>query len=105
MNGLAPRRAHISFRARIVESERLDFAGEDPDVVIGTSWDAGLIVIESLRQLGPDATAQQIRSLIANLKDLAGVSGIYNFPNAPERGLGVQDTIVVRWDAAHDRFV
>lgn len=76
-----------------------------PDVVIGTSWDAGLIVIEALRQLGPDATPQQIRSFIANLKDFAGVSGIYNFPDAPERGLGVQDTIVVRWDAAHDRFV
>lgn len=75
-----------------------------PDVVIGTSWDAGLIVIQALRALGAGASAEQIRSYIANLTDFPGVSGIYNFIVAPERGLGVNDTVVVRWDAVHDRF-
>jgi branched-chain amino acid transport system substrate-binding protein len=76
-----------------------------PDVVIGTSWDAGLIALASLRALGPGATAEQVRSYIAHLTDFPGVSGIYNFVASPERGLGVQDTVVVKWDAAHDRFV
>ncbi|HLI19842.1 MAG TPA: ABC transporter substrate-binding protein [Stellaceae bacterium] len=76
-----------------------------PDVVIGTSWDAGLIVIATLRALGPDATAEQVRAHIAHLTDFPGVSGVYNFVASPERGLGVQDTIVLRWDAAHDRFI
>jgi hypothetical protein len=55
--------------------------------------------------LGPGATAEQVRSYIAHLTDFPGVSGIYNFVASPERGLGVQDTVVVKWDAAHDRFV
>lgn len=76
-----------------------------PDVVIGTSWDAGLIVIQALRALGTDASAEQIRAYIAKLTDFPGVSGVYNFIAAPERGLGVNDTIVVRWDGAHDRFI
>ena len=76
-----------------------------PDVVVGTSWDAGLIVIHALRVLGPGASAQQIRDYIAHLTDFPGVSGIYNFPASPERGLGVNDTVVVRWDSANDRFV
>jgi branched-chain amino acid transport system substrate-binding protein len=75
-----------------------------PDVVIGTSWDAGLIVIAALRTLGPEATAQQVRSYIANLTDFPGVAGVYNFKASPERGLGVQDTVVLRWNAAHNQF-
>jgi branched-chain amino acid transport system substrate-binding protein len=76
-----------------------------PDVVVGTSWDAGLIVIHALRTLGPNTSAQQIRDYIAHLTDFPGVSGIYNFPASPERGLGVNDTTVVRWDGTNDRFV
>jgi len=76
-----------------------------PDVVVGTSWDAGLIVIQALRALGTGASAEQIRSYIAKLTDFPGVSGVYNFIASPERGLGVNDTVVVRWDAAHDHFI
>ena len=76
-----------------------------PDVVIGTSWDAGLIVLDAFRALGPGATAEQIRDRIAGLTDFPGVGGVYDFKAAPERGLGVEDTTVVRWDSAQDRFV
>lgn len=76
-----------------------------PDVVVGTSWDAGLIVIQALRALGTGASAEQIRSYIAKLTNFPGVSGVYNFIASPERGLGVNDTVVVRWDAAHDHFI
>jgi branched-chain amino acid transport system substrate-binding protein len=73
--------------------------------VIGTSWDAGLIVLDTLRVLGPGATPDQIRAHIAGLTDFPGVGGVYNFKASPERGLGVDDTTVVRWDGANDRFV
>jgi len=76
-----------------------------PDVVVGTSWDAGLIVLDALRRLGADATADQIRAHIAGLTDFPGVGGVYNFQASPERGLDVNDTTVVRWDATQDRFV
>jgi hypothetical protein len=61
-------------------------------------------VIAALRTLGPQVTAEQVRSYIANLTDFPGVAGVYNFKTSPERGLGVQDTVVLRWNAAHGRF-
>jgi branched-chain amino acid transport system substrate-binding protein len=76
-----------------------------PDVVIGTSWDAGLIVLDAFRALGPGATADQIRDRIAGLTDFPGVGGVYDFKASPERGLDVEDTTVVRWDSASDKFV
>jgi branched-chain amino acid transport system substrate-binding protein len=69
------------------------------DNMEGTSWDAGLIVVAALRALGPGATAEQLRSYIANLTDFAGVDGIYNFKANPERGLGPDSATVVRYDA------
>ena len=76
-----------------------------PDVVVGTSWDAGLIVIQALRAQGLDASAAQIRAYIAHLTDFPGVSGVYDFVASPERGLGVNDTVVVRWDQPQEKFV
>jgi branched-chain amino acid transport system substrate-binding protein len=73
--------------------------GLKADNMEATSWDAGLIVVGALRALGPDASAEQIRQYIANLTDFAGVDGIYNFKTSPERGLGPDSAIVVRYDA------
>jgi branched-chain amino acid transport system substrate-binding protein len=79
--------------------------GEKPDNLVATCWDAGLIVIDALKALGPDATAKQIRSYIANLTNFAGVDGFYNFKENPERGLGPDSAIVVRYDPAVKAFV
>ena len=69
------------------------------DNMEATSWDAGLIVVAALRSLGPDASAEQVRQYIATLTDFAGVDGFYNFKANPERGLGPESSIVVRYDA------
>ena len=79
--------------------------GETPDNLVATCWDAGLIVVDALRTLGPDATAKQIRDYIANLTNFAGVDGFYNFKENPERGLGPDSAIVVRYDPAKQAFV
>jgi branched-chain amino acid transport system substrate-binding protein len=78
---------------------------EKPDNLVATCWDAGLIVVEALRTLGPDATAKQLRDYIANLTDFAGVDGFYNFKENPERGLGPDSAIVVRYDPGKQAFV
>ncbi len=46
------------------------------DNMVATAWDAGLIVAEGLKKLGPKATAQQLKDYIANLTDFAGADGI-----------------------------
>ena len=75
------------------------------DNMEGTSWDAGLIVVEALRALGPGATAAQVRDYIADLTDFAGVDGLYDFKANPERGLGPDSSIVVRYDATRKAWV
>jgi branched-chain amino acid transport system substrate-binding protein len=69
------------------------------DNMVATSWDAGLIVAEGLKKLGPNATAQQLKDYIANLTDFAGVDGIYDFKKYPQRGLGPQSSTVTTYDA------
>lgn len=79
--------------------------GQKADNIVATCWDAGLIVIAALKALGADATAEQMRSYIANLTDFAGIDGIYDFKANPERGLGPANAIVVRYDTKAKAFV
>jgi branched-chain amino acid transport system substrate-binding protein len=79
--------------------------GQQADNIVATCWDAGLIVIATLKALGPDATAEQVRSYIANLTDFAGIDGIYDFKANSERGLGPANAIVVRYDAKAKAWV
>ena len=79
--------------------------GLKADNMEATSWDAGLIVVGALRKLGPNATAEQIRQYIANLTDFAGIDGVYNFKENPERGLGPDNSIVTRYDAKDKAWV
>jgi branched-chain amino acid transport system substrate-binding protein len=79
-------------------------AGMRVDYLQSMSWDPASIVISALRQLGPDATAEQIRSYISNLRGFPGVNGRYDFKNVPQRGLTADNAYVVRWDVPGDRF-
>jgi branched-chain amino acid transport system substrate-binding protein len=79
--------------------------GIKADNMEATSWDAGLIVVSALKKLGPNATAEQVRDYIANLTNFAGIGGLYNFKENPERGLGPDSSIVVRYDAQNKAWV
>jgi branched-chain amino acid transport system substrate-binding protein len=56
-------------------------------------------VVEALRKLKPDATADDLRSYLVDLQGFAGVNGLYDFKAAPNRGLGEANVVVTRWDA------
>lgn len=72
-------------------------AGIKPDISSELGWDAGMIVIEALRKLGPDAKAPQVRDFLQHLKGYAGVNGTYDFEKVPQRGLDVTNAVVTRW--------
>jgi branched-chain amino acid transport system substrate-binding protein len=74
-------------------------AGMKPDEASELAWDAGELVVDTLRKLGPQATAKQVHDYIANLTDYPGIDGVYNFKKVPQRGLDVADGVVTRWDA------
>ena len=69
-----------------------------------TPWDATMIVIEALRHLGTDASAKAVRDYVDRLTDYAGVWGVYDFKAVPQRGIGLDDTVVTRWDPKDERW-
>jgi branched-chain amino acid transport system substrate-binding protein len=80
-------------------------AGMQPDVTQATPWDAAGIIVGALRKLGPNATAAQVRSYIANLSGWAGVTGTYDFKAIPQRGINWKAVIMTRWDATREAWV
>jgi hypothetical protein len=67
-------------------------------------WDPTRIVVEALRQAGPQPTAQKVRDYILQIRDFAGVSGIYNYEKSPQRGISGHDAVMTRWNAAQKMF-
>jgi branched-chain amino acid transport system substrate-binding protein len=68
-------------------------------------WDPGMVVIDALRHLGTDATAQQLRSYVQNLKGWTGIQGTYDFTAYKQRGIGESAVAFFRWDAPKADFV
>ena len=95
---------------RATEPERNYFAGLknagiESDYITGLVWDPAEIVIEALRRVGPNASAAQIRDYILRLRDFRGIAGSFDFTDGSQRGLGQQNMMVMRWDAAKASWV
>ena len=75
-----------------------------PDTAATLVWDSGRIVVEGLRKLGPKATPVQLRDYIAHLSGFAGINGVYDFTKHPQRGVGISDVVVTRWNAKADNW-
>jgi branched-chain amino acid transport system substrate-binding protein len=73
-------------------------AGVTTDLQTGMTWDAGLITVDALRKLGPTATGAQIRDYVDGLKDYPGILGMYDFTKVPQRGAGIDDVVMQRWN-------
>ena len=72
-------------------------AGVTTDLQTGMPWDAALLTIEALKKLGPTATGAQIRDYLAGVKGWAGILGTYDFTKYPQRGVSVDDVVMMRW--------
>ena len=79
-------------------------AGVRPDGASSLPWDLTMIVIEGLRKLGTNATAQQLRDHIAHVKGHAGLMGIYDFEKTPQRGLDFSNAVVTLWNGEAKSF-
>ncbi len=73
-------------------------AGE-PTSVQAATWDASLLVVSGLRQLGPLMTAEKLRSYLLALHGFQGVLGTYDF-RGNQRGLDQRALIMVGWRPA-----
>jgi branched-chain amino acid transport system substrate-binding protein len=71
--------------------------GVRPDQGHVLAWDAVLLVMEAFRKYGTDATAEQLRSYVAGTRNWAGINGRYDFVTHPQRGVGPDGALLVRW--------
>ncbi len=76
-----------------------------PDTAVASAWDPTLIIVSGLRQLGPNATATQLRDYILKLHDFAGLNGMYDFRRGDQHGLDPLSSPLVRWDKTAGTFV
>ncbi len=77
-------------------------SGIVPDSASTLGWDPAMLVLSALSQLGPDATAEQLRAKLAGTTGFIGVNGTYDFPTVPQRGVGEHEAVVTKWNpAAH----
>jgi branched-chain amino acid transport system substrate-binding protein len=68
-------------------------------------WDPVLMFVDILRKIGPDATSAQIHNELSNLKGWVGASGVYDFTAYPQRGVGENGVVIVRWDVSKGTWV
>jgi branched-chain amino acid transport system substrate-binding protein len=73
-------------------------AGLHTDASADIGWDTVRIVIAALNRLPPGASAAQLHDYLIHLRGYDGIDGTYDFVKVPQRGLGLDNAIVVRWD-------
>jgi len=69
------------------------------------TWDPTLMIIDAIRQLGPDVTADQLHDYMIHLKGWTGIEGTYDFPAYPQRGIGESAAALFRWDTTKADWV
>ena len=75
-------------------------AGLYPDAGTDLGWEPLRLIVDALNKLPPGANAQQLHKFLISWTGHVGAGGIYNFKQTPQRGLNIDDAMVVRWDAA-----
>jgi len=69
-----------------------------PIATHGFAWDPGMLVVTAFRQLGPDASAQQLHDWIERQNHVAGVEGVFDFTKDDQHGLGISGLLMLRSD-------
>ena len=80
-------------------------AGIEPDNMASLAWDPANLLIAALRKLGPDAKAEDVRSYLANLTGYPGAVGLYDFKEAPQRGVTTRNAIMTKWEPGVHNWV
>jgi len=83
----------------------LKAGGAKPENAISLTWDPTFLLLGALRKLGPAATASQIREYLASLRGDVGIYGPHDFVAVPQRGLGQNSVVMIRWDAPTQGWV
>jgi branched-chain amino acid transport system substrate-binding protein len=86
-------------------AKALEAVGAHPDMITISAWDPALVLVSALQKLGPDASAQQLRDYLLHLQGWVGGNGRYDYVANPQRGVGGNNVVMVRWDAQRNAVV
>lgn len=75
------------------------------DITVTATWDAALIALSAYKKLGLNATPEQLRAYVANLRDFDGCAGRYDFVKYPQRGIGEESEYIGRWDSSKTNWI
>jgi branched-chain amino acid transport system substrate-binding protein len=71
-----------------------------PDSGIDLGWEPIRVVVDALNHLPQGANAKQLHDFLVDWAGHVGAEGVYDFKKTPQRGLNIDNAIVVRWDPA-----
>jgi branched-chain amino acid transport system substrate-binding protein len=72
--------------------------GGKPDWGNNNCYDGARLFVDALRKIGPNATSEQVRAYVASVQNWPGINGRYDFVKEPQRGLGDDSIVMVRWN-------
>lgn len=93
----------LSVPPEVIAQQKLFFSsmstiGTYPDSGIELGWEPIRAVADALNKLPAGADAKQLHDFLVNWQGHVGAEGIYDFKKTPQRGLNIDNAIVVRWD-------
>ena len=93
----------LSVSAEVVAQQKLFFAsmktiGTYPDSGIELGWEPLRTMVAALNALPAGADAKQLHDFLVSWQGHIGAEGTYDFKKTPQRGLSIDNAVVVRWD-------
>ena len=85
-------------------SDALRTVNLKPDQLLLSGWDPAMLVVQALQKLGPDTSAARLRDYLVSLRGWVGANGPYDFRSLPQRGIGPNSILMIRWDPAKGEF-
>ena len=79
--------------------------GGKPDWGNNNCYDGARLMVAALQKYGGSPTPAQVRDFIASQRHWPGINGYYDFQAFPQRGLGNDSVVMVRWDAKRNQWV
>ena len=95
----------LSVSPDVVAQQKLFFAsmsgtGTYPDSGIELGWEPIRAVADALNQIPAGADAKALHDFLVGWQGHVGAEGVYDFKKTPQRGLNIDNAVVVRWDPA-----
>lgn len=89
--------------AEVAAQQKLFFSsmkaiGIYPDTGYDLGWEPIRVVADALNKLPAGADAKTLHDFLINWSGHIGAEGVYDFKKTPQRGLNIDNAIVVRWD-------